>query len=48
MVLAMVAQAAVVVVRVVQQEQAVAVAVHLLVSIFSIMVRVLMLYNQVF
>jgi hypothetical protein len=48
MVLAMVVPAVVAVVRAVQQEQAVAVAVHLLVSIFSIMVRVLMLYNQVF
>jgi hypothetical protein len=37
-----------VVVRAVLPEQAVAVAVHLLVSIFSIMVRVLILYNQVF
>jgi hypothetical protein len=37
-----------VVARAVQQELAVAAADHLLVSIFPIMVRVLILYNQVF
>jgi hypothetical protein len=48
MVLAMVVLAVAVVARAVQQELAVAAADHLLVSIFSIMVRVLILYNQVF
>ena len=37
-----------VVARAVQQELAVAAADHLLVSIFSIMVLVLILYNQVY
>jgi hypothetical protein len=48
MVLAMVAQAVVVVVRVVQQEQVVAVADLHLAYIFSIMAQVQILYNQVF